>query len=72
MKHESQNLLAEIEAFAAETGLAETTLGRKAVNDGKLAARLRAGKRVWPETAERVRDFMRAERERRHSKGEAA
>ncbi|KPH79349.1 hypothetical protein [Bosea vaviloviae] len=38
---ETQKLLIEIEAFLAQTGMAESTFGRKAVNDGKLTARLR-------------------------------
>ncbi|MFQ5765174.1 MAG: DUF815 domain-containing protein, partial [Rhodospirillales bacterium] len=53
-------LLAEIEAFAEATGTAETTFGRRAANDGKLVARLRAGKGLTTRTVERVRAYMRA------------
>ena len=38
--------------------MAESTFGRRAVNDGKFVARLRDGARVTPETLERVNQFM--------------
>src|SRR5712671_1449767 len=38
--------------------MAESTFGRRAVNDGKLVSRLRIGGRVTMETVERVRTFM--------------
>jgi hypothetical protein len=38
--------------------MAESTFGRRAVNDGKFVARLRDGARVTPETLERVFNFM--------------
>jgi len=56
-------LLKEIDHFLAETGMAETTLGKRAVNDGKAVKRLRNGGRMWPETAQKLRDFM-AEQQR--------
>ena len=52
------SLLSEIEAFCASRGIAESTFGRLAVNDGKLVARLRLGRRIWPDTEEKVRAFM--------------
>lgn len=52
-------LLSEIRRFCEARGIAETTFGRLAANDGKLAARLAGGGRVSPETAERLRGFMR-------------
>jgi hypothetical protein len=51
-------LLAEIEAFCRRTGIAESTFGRQAVNDGKLCVRLRNGKDVTLETAARIRGFI--------------
>jgi hypothetical protein len=54
----AQELLQEISAFCRQTGLAESTFGRRAVNDGKLAARLRNGGRVTTETVDRIRAFM--------------
>ena len=40
--------------------MAESTFGRQAVNDGKLCARLRNGKDVTLDTAERIRSFIRS------------
>src|SRR6185437_5169716 len=40
-------------------GMAESTFGRLAVNDGKLVNRLRFGGRVTIETVERVMAFMK-------------
>ena len=53
------DLLQEIEDFTRQTGMAESTLGKKAVNDGKFVAEKKNGRRSWPETDERVREFMR-------------
>ena len=36
-------ILQEISDFCRQVGLAESTFGRRAVNDGKLASRLRNG-----------------------------
>ena len=36
----AQELLQEISDYCRQTGLAESTFGRRAVNDGKLASRL--------------------------------
>src|SRR5205085_10511878 len=51
-------LLGSISDFCRRTGMAESTFGRRAVNDGKFVARLRDGARVTPETLTRVNDFM--------------
>src|SRR5213593_1727498 len=51
-------LLGSISDFCRRTGMAESTFGRRAVNDGKFVARLRDGARVTPETLERVNKFM--------------
>ena len=51
-------LLDSISAFCRQTGIAESTFGRRAVNDGKFVARLRDGARITPETLERVSEFM--------------
>jgi hypothetical protein len=53
-----QVLLDEISRFCRQAGMAETTFGRRAVNDGKLISRLRFGGRVTTETLDRVRAFM--------------
>ena len=51
-------LLGSISEFCRRSGMAESTFGRRAVNDGKFVARLRDGARVTPETLERVNQFM--------------
>ena len=62
----AQELLSEIAAYCRHAGLAESTFGRRAVNDGKLTARLRNGGRITTETLDRIRAFMD------HNRGTAA
>lgn len=59
----AQQLLQEISDYCRHTGLAESTFGRRAVNDGKLASRLRHGGRITTETLDRIRSFMQSNRE---------
>src|SRR5438552_3680125 len=54
----SGTLLGSISDFCRRTGMAESTFGRRAVNDGKFVARLRDGARVTPETLQRVNQFI--------------
>ncbi|HVC56775.1 MAG TPA: hypothetical protein VND95_12515 [Stellaceae bacterium] len=54
----SEALLRDIARYCREAGVAESTFGRLAVNDGKLVGRLRLGGRITTETAERVRAFI--------------
>jgi SAM-dependent methyltransferase len=56
---DSQTLLREISGYCRQFGIAESTFGRLAVNDGKLVNRLRFGGRVTIETVERVMAFMK-------------
>lgn len=56
--NESQKLLREIEGFIRSADIAETTFGRKAVNDGKLVSRLRGGGSVTLDKAAHIRRFM--------------
>src|SRR3989338_5024815 len=51
-------LLGSISEFCRVIGMAESTFGRRAVNDGKFVARLRDGARVTPETLERGNRFI--------------
>src|SRR5437660_10965271 len=53
-------ILREIADFCRRTGVAESTFGRSAVNDGKLASRLRNGGRITTDTLDRIRAFMAA------------
>jgi hypothetical protein len=54
----AQELLQEISNYCRQTGLAESTFGRRAVNDGKLTSRLRHGGRITTDTLQRVREFI--------------
>jgi len=54
----AEQLLSEIADYCRRVGMAESTFGRRAVNDGKIVSRLRIGGRVTMETVERVRTFM--------------
>jgi len=54
----NEQILQEISEFCRQRGLAESTFGRRAVNDGKLASRLRNGGRITTDTLERIRSFM--------------
>ena len=54
----NEQILQEISEFCRARGLAESTFGRRAVNDGKLANRLRNGGRITTDTLERIRAFM--------------
>jgi hypothetical protein len=51
-------ILQDIAAYCQRTGLAESTFGRRAVNDGKLVQRLREGGRITTDTFDRIRLFM--------------
>src|SRR5690242_918137 len=54
----NEQILQEISDFCRRQGLAESTFGRRAVNDGKLASRLRNGGRITTDTLDRIRAFM--------------
>jgi hypothetical protein len=54
----TQSLLREISDYCRRVGIAESTFGRLAVNDGKLVGRLRTGASVTIDTMERVRNFI--------------
>lgn len=58
----TSDLLSEVEAFLERSGMADSTFGRGAVNDWKFVRDLRGGtRRVWPETAAKVRAFIAAQ-----------
>lgn len=71
-------LLAEIEAFCEEAGIAEATFSTRAVNDGKFVGRLREGANVTVALVDRVRAYIATERakatptRRRHPRKKAA
>ena len=53
-------ILAQISDFCREADMAESTFGRRAVNDGKLVHRLREGKRITIDTLERIQAYIAA------------
>lgn len=61
----STNLLSEIDDFLSEAGMGDHRFGLLAASNGRLVERLRAGRRVWPDTEIKVRAFIRAERKAR-------
>ena len=60
----TQALLRQISDYCRRVGIAESTFGRLAVNDGKLVGRLRTGSSVTIDTMERVHSFMSQPTER--------
>ncbi len=54
----AHELLQEISDYCRHSGLAESTFGRRAVNDGKLTTRLRNGGRITTDTLDRIRAFI--------------
>jgi len=53
-------LLTDISEYCKRHGLAESTFGRLAVNDGKFVHRLRDGGRITTDTLDRLKSFMAA------------
>ena len=49
-----------IEDHAAKLGIAPSTLCERAGQGGRFYARIKSGKRCWPETADKVRAYIAA------------
>src|SRR4051794_33764570 len=56
----NDEILSQITEFCRKAGMAESTFGRRAVNDGKLVLRLREGKRITVDTLERIQAYIAA------------
>src|ERR1700741_2072391 len=56
----NDQILDQISEFCRNADMAESTFGRRAVNDGKLVARLREGKRITIDTLDRIEAFIAA------------
>jgi hypothetical protein len=54
----SDQILGEIRDFCRKTQTAESTFGRRAVNDGKLVSRLRDGAGITTNTLDKVRVYL--------------
>jgi SAM-dependent methyltransferase len=65
----ADKIVRDIANYCQRTGLAESTFGRLAINDGKLVSRLRDGGRITSTTLERLRAFMAANPPDRPRKG---
>lgn len=55
-----------------ELGVSVSTLGRLAGQGGRFHERLREGRRVWPETIDKVRAAITSERKKRTNPSEDA
>jgi hypothetical protein len=54
----NQSIIDSIEKHCEASGMAVSTFGRKAVNDGKLISRLRDGKPINLDTYNRIMAFI--------------
>ncbi len=59
MHAQARQLLAEIHAYLARTGLDPTRFGLRALNDGHFVPRLQAGRQPRLDTIDKVRAFMK-------------
>lgn len=57
-KTRMSNLVLDIQVFCKAHEIAPTRFGELALNDKPFVAQLEAGRRLWPETEAKVRDFM--------------
>lgn len=58
-------LLDDLTAFVAESGLSKHRAGIILANNGRLIDRLEEGGRIWPDTEQKIRDALAAERQAR-------
>lgn len=58
MTQDQPPLVDAIDAFVAKHEMSPITFGRKAMKDPHFVAQVRNGRRLWPETEARVRQFM--------------
>ena len=56
----NDQILSQISEYCRQAEMAESTFGRRAVNDGKLVHRLREGKRITIDTLDRIQAFIAA------------
>jgi hypothetical protein len=58
MQHEALPLPDAISAFIGENAMSPVTFGRLAMRDPHFVRDIGKGRRVWPETEAKVRQFM--------------
>ena len=56
----NDQILSLIAEYCRQADMAESTFGRRAVNDGKLVHRLREGKRITIDTLDRIQAYIAA------------
>jgi hypothetical protein len=56
----NDQILSQISEYCRQAEMAESTFGRRAVNDGKLVHRLREGKRITIDTLDRIQAYITA------------
>src|ERR1700751_6187613 len=56
----NDEILSQIAEFCRHADMAESTFGRRAVNDGKLVDSLREGKRITIDTLDRIQAYIAA------------
>src|SRR3982074_2820759 len=56
----NDQILSQISEYCLQAYMAESTFGRRAVNDGKLVHRLREGKRITIDTLDRIQAYIAA------------
>lgn len=54
----SKELLSDIDRFLRAAGIGEHRFGILAARNGRLVERLREGRRIWPDTEAKVREFL--------------
>lgn len=72
MNTPTEKLLSEVNDFLAETGMGVSYFGKVASGNSELVKRLQSGRRVWPETADKIHAFMSEYRQKAVEKREAA
>ena len=55
----TSSLISDIERAAAALAISPSTVGERAGQGGRFYQRLKDGARVWPETAQKVRDWIK-------------
>lgn len=55
------DLIKVIDAFQNKFSVSDSSIGIGAMNDPQFVARLRGGRRCWPETADKVVSYLRAQ-----------
>ena len=68
----NDQILSQITEFCRQADMAESTFGRRAVNDGKLVHRLREGKRITIDTLDRIQAYIAASTPGGHARRRAA